>query len=78
MTCYNKNMKKIQYYDLQKKYEGKLVALNKKETKILAVAHRADQLVEKVKKQHIPISNIIVMGPIQRSGAIIVYFSVSP
>lgn len=70
-------MKKIQYYDLQEKYPGKIVALNRQETKVLAVARRADQVVDKILKNKIPLSNIILMGPIQPAGKINVYFSLS-
>ena len=71
-------MKKIQYYDLQKKYPGKMVILNRSWTKILAQGKKLDQLLKTVtKKEKIPLSNIVVVGPVQKAGTINVYFSLS-
>lgn len=74
---YNQIMKRIQYYDLQEKYAGKMVALNKTGTKVIAIAHRADQLVDKVEKQKISLLDIKILGPIQKAGSINVFFSIS-
>lgn len=69
-------MKKISYLDLQKKYPRKLVALDRAERKILAVGESAEVIYLKLTKQHLDPNEYVLVGPIQKQGAINVYVSI--
>lgn len=66
-------MSKISYLSLQKKYAGKIVALDKRERHILAVGKRFPEIFAKLKLMNLSPQNCTYVGPIQKSGAINVY-----
>lgn len=69
-------MKKIPYYDLQKKYAGKAVILNKAQTKILATGTKGVDLLKQLKNQGLEKTHYVIMGPISKAGVVNIYFSV--
>ncbi len=69
-------MKKISYDQLQKKYSGQLVALNKLQNKVVAVGKKIDDVFKKLQKQNLKPTDTVLVGPIQKAGAINVYISV--
>lgn len=68
-------MKKIQYHDLQEKYAGKLVAMDQKETKVLAIGKRIEEILKKLQSKKLDKTDFVISGPIQKVGSINVYFS---
>ncbi len=68
-------MRKISYFSLQNKYPKKLVGLNKEETKVVVVGSKFDEIFQKLEKLHVEPKDCVFIGPIQRKGAINVYFS---
>lgn len=70
-------MKKISYSQLQKKYSGQLVALNRVQNKVVAVGKKIDDVFKKLQKQHLKPTDTVLVGPIQKAGAINVYISLS-
>lgn len=70
-------MKKISYAQLQKKYSGKLVVLNKIQSRVVAAGKGIDDVYKKMKKKNLKPSDTVLFGPIQKAGAINVFFSIS-
>lgn len=70
-------MQKVSYAQLQKKYSGKLVALNKIQSRVVAVGKGIDEVYKKMHKKNLKPSDTILFGPIQKAGAINVFFSIS-
>ena len=68
-------MKKISYLQLQKKYSGQLVALNKMQSRVVAVGKKIDDVFKKLQKQNLKPADTVLMGPIQKVGAVNVYIS---
>lgn len=68
-------MKKITYLKLQEKYPKKIVALDKTEKKVLAVGEKFTDIFKKLRAIKINVQNAVFVGPIQKKGAINVYFS---
>lgn len=66
-------MKKISYLSLQKKYTGKIVALDKRESQIVAVGIKFPDIVKKLKAKSLDPKECIFVGPIQKAGTINVY-----
>ena len=67
-------MKKISYLQLQKKYPGQIVALNRKENQIIAVGNKFSAIFQTLEKKSLSPKNCIFIGPIQKAGTINVYF----
>lgn len=67
-------MKKISYSVLQKKYSGNVVALDRKEQRVVAFGRRFPEIFSKLKAEHIDPRQCVYLGPIQKAGAINVYF----
>ncbi|MBI3955986.1 hypothetical protein HY339_01910 [Candidatus Gottesmanbacteria bacterium] len=70
-------MKKISYDQLQKKYSGQLVALNKVQNKVVAVGKKIDDVFKKLQRKKLKPADTILVGPIQKAGSINVYISLS-
>ncbi len=70
-------MKKISYEQLQKKYSGQLVALNKVQNKVVAVGKKIDDVFKKLQRQKLKPADTVLVGPIQKAGSINVYISLS-
>lgn len=70
-------MKKISYAQLQKKYSGKLVALNKVENRVVAAGKRIEEVYKKIQQKNLKPGDTVLFGPIQKAGAINVFFSIS-
>ena len=68
-------MKKISYTQLQQKYPLKVVALDKKESKVVAAARQFKELFQKLNNLKVNLKDCIFVGPIQKKGTINVYFS---
>lgn len=68
-------MKKLSYSQLQKKYTGQLVAMNKMQSRVVAFGSKIDEIFKKLQKQNLKPADTILMGPIQKGGAINVYLS---
>ncbi len=68
-------MKKISYLQLQKKYSGQLVALNKVRSRVVAVGKKIDDVFKKMQEQNLKPADTILIGPIQKAGAVNVYIS---
>lgn len=66
-------MGKLSYLFLQKKYAGKIVALDKEEKRVLAVGKRFPQIFAKLKLKDLSPQNCTYIGPIQKAGTINVY-----
>lgn len=67
-------MKKISYLQLQKKYSGKVVALDKKESQVIAVGKKFPSLFKKLESKGFSPQDSIFVGPIQKAGTTNVYF----
>jgi len=61
-------MKKISYLQLQNKYPKKIVALDRKEKKVLAVGKKFTEIFKKLKNSHLNIKNAVFVGPVQQAG----------
>ena len=70
-------MKKVSYTQLQKKYSGKLVALNSLQTRVIAVGKKIDDVFKKLQKQNLKPADTVLVGPIQKAGTVNVYISLS-
>lgn len=70
-------MKRISYLKLQEKYPKKIVALDKKEEKVLAAGNKFMEIFKKLQKSRINIHNAVFVGPIQKKGTVNVYFSLN-
>lgn len=68
-------MKKITYLKLQQKYPQKIVALDRAEKRVLAAGEKFADIFKKLKAIRINVQNAVFVGPIQKKGAINVYFS---
>lgn len=68
-------MRKIPYYDLQKKYAGKVVILNNAGTRVLATGKTGPQILTQIKQKGLEKIKFMFQGPITRAGAVNVYFS---
>ncbi len=66
-------MKKISYIYLQKKYPGRVVALDKEEKEVVAFGKKFSELFKKLEKKHVSPRNVVFIGPVQKSGTINVY-----
>lgn len=67
---------KVTYYELQKKYPLKIVALDKAETRVVAVGNKFNELLKTLSQKKIFPKNCVFVGPIQKQGAVNVYLSV--
>ena len=68
-------MGKIHYYQLQEKYPGKVVALDQNEQKVMAVGTTGEDILRALKQKKLRLQNVVLIGPIQKKGAINVYFT---
>lgn len=68
-------MKKISYLYLQKKYAGNIVALDKKESQVVAVGKKFSEIFKKLKAKQLSPQNYVFVGPIQKPGTINVYLN---
>lgn len=66
-------MKNISYVTLQKKYPGKLVAISKKDGKVMAVGFSSQQLENALKEKSVDPTKCLFLGPIERYKQISVY-----
>lgn len=65
--------KKNSFSSLQKKYSGRLIALSKKDNKVVASAFDSEKLLEKLKKKKITLDKIVFSGPIPKLSRTYVY-----
>ena len=63
-------MAKIEMYQLQKKYSGKIVLLNKSETKVVAVGKTFTEINLQLAKKKRDISDYVIVGPVPRHDTI--------
>lgn len=70
-------MKQISYTALQKKYPGKIVAVDEKTGKVVAFGNTALAVDKKVKKKGILSEKVVLLGPIEKPGTINVYIKIS-
>lgn len=66
-------MGKIHYFQLQKKYPEKIVALDKEEKRVLAYGNEFEEIFKKLKRAKVDPKDCIYVGPIQKQGTISVY-----
>lgn len=66
-------MRKISYLYLQKKFSGKIVALDKKEKEVIAAGKKFPELFQKLEIKGLKPKNLVFVGPIQKAGTINVY-----
>jgi len=66
---------KVPYTYLQKMYPQKIVALNKNESKVIAVGLKFDDLLKKLGQKSVDPKSCVFVGPIQKQGTINVYIS---
>lgn len=70
----NKKKSKQAFYQyLQKKFTGKLVAYSKKAKVVYADGKNVRQLIGKLKKKKIDLTDIVFTGPVQKPGRTYVY-----
>lgn len=67
-------MRKISYLQLQKKFSGKIVALDKKEKEVIAAGKKFSELFKKIEMKGFKPKNLVFVGPIQKAGTINVYY----
>lgn len=68
-------MKKISYAQLQEQYPQRIVALDQKEERVLAVGKDFEDLFQQLKKKSVDPKDSVFIGPIQQKGTINVYLS---
>jgi len=66
-------MKKISYSELQKKYAGKMVVLDKTESQVIASGKKFPSLFKKLASKGLNPKDQIFVGPVQKRGTISVY-----
>lgn len=66
-------MKKISYLYLQKKYCGKIVALDPKETKVITSGKKFSEIFKKLAQKNIEPKACVFVGPVQKPKSINVY-----
>lgn len=66
-------VKKISYLQLQKRYEGKLVALSSKEDRVVGVGRTFKEIFSKIKSLGLNPKDCVYVGPVGKMGAINVY-----
>lgn len=67
-------MKKVSYLALQKKYAGKIVALDKRESKVIASGKKFKEVFAQLSQKKMGRQECVYIGPIQKAGTINVYF----
>lgn len=68
-----KQKAKVSYVNLQKKYPGQVVALNQRESKVLAAGKDVVEIEKKLQKKGFSPEEVIFLGPIEQYGRICVY-----
>ena len=70
----NQNKSKQSFYQyLQKKFTGKLVAYSKKAKIVYADGKNVKEILEKLKRKKINLTDVVFTGPIQKPGRTYVY-----
>jgi len=70
-------MKQISYTTLQKKYPGKIVAIDEKTGRVIAFGDTALDVDQRVKKKGKSPEKVVFLGPIEKPGTINVYIKIS-
>lgn len=60
----------ISFEFIQQHYEGKVVALNKDETRVMAVAASFEKVLELLQQEGIQPQNCVYVGPVPKPGTV--------